>query len=86
MSDVVYQFGLFSLSDKKVNLQLGDIVSFQLVDFSDGSARKAFNILLVQQAQVDQSFTAEKQSDKQAVRSREFKKGKVESVKGHVSA
>lgn len=73
-----YQFGLFSLADKKVTLQVGDIVSFQLIEGPDG-AKKAFNILLVQPAPTDQSERNEKQGGK----NKEFKKGKIESLKGH---
>lgn len=73
-----YQFGLFSLADKKIILQLGDIVSFQLIEGPDG-AKKAFNILLVKPASIDQVDRSEKQTGK----NKEFKKGRIESLKGH---
>lgn len=85
--DEIFLFGMFSLSDKKITLQLGDIVSFQSVEtpFDSASKKKAFNILLIQQAQTDQQLTtsSDKQTDKSS-RLRDLKKGKVESIKGHV--
>lgn len=72
-----YHYGLFSLIDKKISLQLGDIVSFQLVEVPDGT-KKAFNILLVQPALTEQPERNEKQT-----KIKELKKGKIESLKGH---
>ncbi|CAF0834579.1 unnamed protein product [Brachionus calyciflorus] len=74
-----YQYGIFSLSDRKIVLQIGDTVSFQLIETPDGS-KKACNILLIQQAQQDQT---ERSNEKQQTRSKEAKKGKIESIKGH---
>ena len=78
-----YQFGLFSLSDKQQNLQLGDVVSFQMGTFWDGS-KKAFNIQ-VQQAQQQEPAVQQTQQQQEKLRRSDLKKGKIDSVKGHVS-
>jgi hypothetical protein len=88
ISDIYYHFGLFSLAEKKANVQLGDIVSFQLVDCRDKS-QKAFNLQVVQSSQPqDASSTAASLSQaatqQTAGKSRDAKKGKIESLKGHV--
>ncbi len=81
----VYQFGLFSLSDKKLTLQTGDIVSFQLIDCLDGNGtRRAFNVQLVQA--INPGSDQDGKKEQGAARgAREIKRGKVESIKGHVS-
>jgi hypothetical protein len=84
----IYQFGLFSLCDKKLMLQTGDIVSFQLIDCLDGSGasfpRRAFNVQLLQAI----NPASEQDGKKEVIStraSRDVKRGKVESIKGHVS-
>ncbi|RNA22908.1 cold shock domain-containing E1 isoform X3 [Brachionus plicatilis] len=72
-----YQYGLFSLADRKISLRIGDIVSFQLIEGPDGS-KKAFNVLVIQSSSTDQVERTEKQP-----RSKELKKGKIDSLKGH---
>lgn len=83
-----YQFGVFSLNDKKTILQTGDIVSFQLIECQDstGSVKRAYNVQLVQAAN-PASLDLDQSSGKKDLngRSRETKKGKVDSLKGHVT-
>ena len=70
-----FQFGMFSLNDKRVYLQNGDLVTLQLIELPDGS-KKAYNIQLVS--------SSNQQDRPQVSRSRnEYKKGRVDSVKGH---
>jgi hypothetical protein len=82
----VYQYGLFSLNDKKLSLQTGDIVSFQLIDCLDGNgARRAFNVQLVQAINPVSEQDGKKEQSGALRGAREVKRGKVESIKGHVS-
>jgi hypothetical protein len=77
-----YQYGMFSLNDKKSHFQIGDLVTFQLIALAD-SNKKAFNISLTNQQESNQQ---QQQYNQRNSRSNDFKKGKVESIKGHVSA
>ena len=74
-----YYFGLFSLADRKSNLQLGDLVTFQLIDCRD-ETQKAFNMQVVQSSQGQEA----QQQAQQTGKARDSKKGKIESLKGHV--
>lgn len=74
-----YYFGLFSLADKKANLQLGDLVTFQLIDCRDDT-QKAFNIQVIQSSQGPDA----QQQAQQTGKARDLKKGKIESLKSHV--
>jgi cold shock CspA family protein len=83
----VYQFGLFGLNDKKLFLQNGDLVSFQLMDWPKSnsasfSSKKAVNIQLIQASNEISSTLA---SNANARSRGELKRGKIESIKGHVS-
>jgi hypothetical protein len=75
-----YQYGMFSLNDKKSHLQIGDLVTFQLIALPD-STKKAFNICLLNQQESNQQ---QQQYNQRNGRSTDFKKGKIESIKGHV--
>lgn len=87
-NEPTYQFGLFSLNDKRLYLQQGDLISFQLIDLTDINNKKfAYNIQLIQQ-----QSSANSQSDMTSVSSSsrlragasgEYKKGKIDSIKGH---
>lgn len=66
-----FEFGVYGLGNKKKCLQLGDIVTFQLGSFVDG-IKRAVN-LYVQEARVGQRNG----------NGGEFKKGKIDHLKGH---
>lgn len=72
-NDTIYEFGLTSLQDKKKCFQIGELVTFQLASFQDG-VKRAYNL------QGQQS-----QSQDRASRSNDLKRGKIDSIKGHVS-
>jgi len=87
---VIYQFGMFSLSDKRNYFQNGDLVTFQLIE--SGNKKFAYNINYTQSPQEQQQM----QQQQQQTRTRgnttslssnnyngDFKRGKVDSVKGH---
>lgn len=73
-NDTIYEFGLTSLQDKKKCFQIGELVTFQLASFQDG-VKRAYNL------QGQQS-----QSQDRASRGNDLKRGKIESIKGHVSS
>ena len=70
VSETTYEFGICGLSDKKKCFQLNDVVSFQLGSYQDG-VKKAVNLQL--------------QSVSNSQRANDLKKGKIDSMKGHVS-
>ena len=80
-NDSSYQFGLFSLSDKKLSLQVGDLVSFQLGTCFDGT-KKAANIQYIAENQQQQQ--QQSNQSRQRNNNNDFKKGKIDSIKGHV--
>ena len=81
---VVYQFGMCSLADKKSYLQNGDIVTFQT-----GEKKFAQQVTCVQSSQPEQqnrsrnSNTTTPTNNGPNLAGNEYKKGKVDSVKGH---
>jgi cold shock CspA family protein len=82
--DSTFHFGIFSLYDKKTCLQIGDIVSFELVSCPDGQIR-AFNVQLPQ-SYTNNNDNRQQQSSLSTTRGmNDYKKGKIDSIKGHVS-
>jgi cold shock CspA family protein len=75
-NEASYDFGTFSLNDKKKCYQIGDLVTFQLGSFQDG-VKKAFNLQLQQQQQSQQDQRSGRGN------SSDLKKGKIDSMKGH---
>ena len=101
---ITVQFGFFSLLDKRSFLQLGDLVTFQLIESVVNEAnaaaaslvRKAYNVsLLNAYATSSQESSAAISSSsssnataggrQQQRASNDFKRGRVDSIKGHVS-
>ena len=72
---------MFSLNDKKFLLQVGDLVSFQLGTCFDGT-KKAANIQYIAENQQQQSNQSRQRNNNN--NTNEFKKGKIDSIKGHV--
>lgn len=69
-NESVYEFGMFGLVNRKKNLQVGDMVTFQLVSFGQDGAKRAVNL---------QTLTPQGNGSNSDV-----KKGKIDSIKGHV--
>lgn len=79
-----YSFGLFSLNDKKVNLQVGDLVSFQLATCHDG-VKRVFNLQQAnEQQQQQQQQTSTNRQQRNSTNANDLKKGKIETIKGNV--
>jgi hypothetical protein len=85
-NEPTYQFGLFSLNDKRLYLQQGDVISFQLIDLIDMNNKKfAYNIQLIQQSSAGSQSDMISASSSSRLRGAggEYKKGKIDSIKGH---
>jgi len=79
-----YSFGLFSLNDKKINLQVGDLVSFQLATCHDG-VKRVFNLQQAnEQQQQQQQQTSTNRQQRNSTNANDLKKGKIETIKGNV--
>jgi len=70
-NESVYEFGIFGLGDRKKIFQVGEMVTFQLVNSAQDGSKKAVNLQL-QNSQGNGNNT-------------DVKKGKIDSIKGHVS-
>ncbi len=66
--------------DRKLCLQVGDMVSFQIGTCYDGT-KKAFNLQPITESQQHQQ---QQQSQSRQRNNNEVRKGKIESIKGHV--
>lgn len=86
---IFYQFGMFSLNDKRNFFQNGDMITFQLIDY--GNKKFAHNINYTQTSQEQQQMQQQQQQSRtrggttslSSSGNSEFKRGKVDSVKGH---
>jgi cold shock CspA family protein len=70
-NETCFEFGVYGVGNKKKGLQVGDIVTFQLGSFQDG-IKRAVNL------HVQEPRIAQRNGN-----SGEFKKGKIDSIKGH---
>ena len=73
-NETIYEFGLSSLLEKKKCFQVGELVTFQVAAFQD-FVKRAYNLQAQQQPQPQD----------RAARGSDVKRGKVDSIKGHVS-
>lgn len=80
---IIYQFGMFSLNDKRNFHQNGDLVTFQLIE--SGNKKFAFNVNYTQisnQQEVSQR-SRNGASISNSNNNSEYKRGKIDSIKGH---